>query len=144
MYVPTPHSKLRYGFPDILTLRNSQDTEVPGGQAVYVSPKGALSFTIAHSGATPAGSTYESFKATLNNSGNQLGDLSYNGTDSFVACPTRGKKGHREGPYQVFVDVNNSLKNKDVPLGHVDECIGFLAATVKLDTAKSPAAWQYQ
>ncbi|KAL8784422.1 MAG: hypothetical protein Q9195_009050 [Heterodermia aff. obscurata] len=120
------------------------DTEVPGGQSVYVNPKGALSFTVAHSAATPAGSTYESFKATVKNSASTLGDLKYNGTDSFVACPTTGKKGQRKGPYQVFVDVNNSLKDKDVPGGCVDECIGFLAATVKLDSKDSPAAWQYE
>lgn len=78
----------------------------------------------------------------MNDSANGLGDLTYNGTESFVACPTRGRRGHKRGPYQVFVDVNNSLTNKDVPSGRVDDCIGFLAATVGLDSTV-PAAWQY-
>ena len=127
----------------------SQNTEVPGGQSVYVGPNGALSFTVAHSAFTPAGSSYESFNATVNASASGLGSLTYNGTEGFVACPTRGRRGHRRGPYQVFVDVNNSLTDKDVPLGCVDECIGLLAATVALDSASEgsdalPAAWQYE
>ena len=146
--VSTNHPKLVSGVLEILSSI-LQNTEVPGGQSVYVGPNGALSFTVAHSAFTPVGSSYESFNATVSASASGLGSLTYNGTEGFVACPTRGRRGHRRGPYQVFVDVNNSLTDKDVPLGCVDECIGLLAATVALDSASEgsdalPAAWQYE
>ena len=135
-------SPLNLRYHEITNLAKSQLTEVPGGQSVYVGPDHSLSYTVAHSGATPKGSHYESFHATVNDSANGLGDLKYNGTESFVACPTRGRRGQKKGPYQVFVDVNNSLKNKDVPSGRKADCIGFLAATVESDST-APAAWQY-
>lgn len=103
-----------------------------------MAPNGALSFTIAHSGYTPPGSSYESFNVTLPEDGSPIGSLTYNET-GFLACPTEGT----EGPYQVFLDVDD-LSDYDVPGGCLEECIGFLAGVFLSESQDQSAAWQYE
>ncbi|KAJ6066701.1 uncharacterized protein N7446_003738 [Penicillium canescens] len=79
----------------------SMDTEVPGGQQVYIDPNGALSFTQAHSANIPAGSSYGPFVG-------------------FMACPTEDNR------WQVF----GALANATVPKGDVNECLGFSAMAI--------------
>ncbi|KAL8923202.1 MAG: hypothetical protein Q9208_004765 [Pyrenodesmia sp. 3 TL-2023] len=124
------------------------NTLVPGGQRIYVSPTGALSFTTAHSAFIPPGSTIETFKATpgipynatTTGSGGAIGRFTFVGwgaTTGFLACPVN-RDG--TGPYQVFADVDG-LSDEDVPGGCVDECLGFDALTAAY-TAEN-AVWQY-
>lgn len=66
-----------------------------------------------------------------------LGRLTYNGTEGFLGCPTKGIKGQ----YKVFVNVG-SLNNDDVPRECFKECIDFVAATTRR-LEDEPAAWEY-
>ena len=77
------------------------------------------------------------FNATVPADSSTVGELAYNGTESFLACPT--KRGGK-GPYQVFVDIPG-ISDKDVP-GKLSGCVGLLAATVRSADGKA-AAWQY-
>lgn len=106
------------------------DTEVPGGQQVYIDPNGALSFTQAHSANIPAGSSYGPFAYEA---GEPWSHYSYQGwgATGFMACPTEDNR------WQVF----GALANATVPKGDVNECLGFsaMAITYKGDIP----AWQY-
>ena len=102
---------------------------------VYVTPGGALGFTRAHSAASPRGSSFVSFNATVPTEG--TGRLAYNGREGFLACPTD----EGEGPYQVFANIP-AISDNDVP-GRLADCIGFAAATFR-GLNNTPAAWQYQ
>lgn len=109
---------------------------VPGGQRVYVTTSGALGFTTAHSALSPDGASFVSFHAEVPESSSFPGSLSYNGTEGFLACPTKRGK----GPYQVFVNIPG-ISDKDVP-GHLDKCIGFAAAAFR-KPENAARAWQY-
>ena len=118
----------------------SQNTEVPGGQILYVKSTGAVGFTQAHSGAIPPGSTTAGFTYTPAAPGSQFGQWSFSGlgANGFMACPPTAA----EGRYQVFAN----LRNATVPTGNVGDCLGFdpaaIAAPATNGTA-APAAWQY-
>lgn len=62
---------------------------VPGGQQLYVTVRGALSYTRAHSGAIPPGAATVGF---MNEPGPSYGHFSFNGLGAtgFVACPVAG------------------------------------------------------
>ena len=60
-----------------------QNVEVPGGQQVYVAPNGAVSYTSAHSGVAPPGSSFSGFSLS-----NDL--LSFGNTDFYVCPPVDG------------------------------------------------------
>ncbi|KAL9595215.1 MAG: hypothetical protein Q9219_006581 [cf. Caloplaca sp. 3 TL-2023] len=115
----------------------SLDSQVPGGQLIYVAPSGALGFTQAHSAAFPTGSALQIFNATSAQSNGSLGVFTFEGLGAtgFLACPVAA-----DGPYQVFADVDG-LSDQDVPGGCKDECLGFGALTAPY--GDGPAAWQY-
>ena len=99
------------------------DTAVPGGQVVYIGPKGALRFTEAHTNAMPAGSTTGGFNVTQEGS---FGEISHAG--GFVACPTKKAGG---APYEIFVQVKGFEKT---------DCEGFDFVAVNVTTGP---AWEY-
>ncbi|KAL8713616.1 MAG: hypothetical protein Q9220_002478 [cf. Caloplaca sp. 1 TL-2023] len=117
----------------------SLDTEVPGGQEVYVAPSGALGYTQAHSGSYPTGSALQTFNATVNTINGNIGQFTFQGLGAagFLACPATA---NGTGPYQIFADVA-SLSDEDVPGGCKDACLGFDALTAEY--TEGPAAWQY-
>ena len=114
--------------------QQQQSTEVPGGQAVYVSQTGALGFTQAHSGLIPPGASYIGF---FDAKGANFGEFTYYGK-GFLACPAKGGK----GPYQVFAKVAG-MTDAVVPNGKVAQCIKFSAVAPFYDVS-GPAAWQYE
>ncbi|CAI7651322.1 unnamed protein product [Penicillium glandicola] len=108
----------------------SLDTEVPGGQQVYIDPNGALSFTQAHSASIPQGSSLGPF--------NYSADLPWAhysfagwGAKGFMACPTDDSR------WQVFAAIGNAT----VPNGNINDCLGFSA--VALTYTGDVPTWQY-
>jgi hypothetical protein len=82
---------------------------------VYVAPDGTLSYTIAHSGATPAGSVATGFGRVAPVGDAQFGSLTW--TDGFSACPGNATEG-----WQVYGGAGSSAT----------DCLGFdaLAGTL--------------
>ncbi|KAJ5595412.1 uncharacterized protein N7459_001620 [Penicillium hispanicum] len=134
---------------------HSLDVVVPGSQAIYIDPSGALAFTVPHSGYEPAGSSAGPFIYTP---GNLLGSWSYTGqgASGFMACPvsapvpsgsasptpsaTATPVRHRAAAssrWQVFA----ALQNATVPSGKVGDCLGFDAMAVAVNV--SQPAWEY-
>ncbi|KAJ5475757.1 hypothetical protein N7475_001486 [Penicillium sp. IBT 31633x] len=143
-YSPVP------GIPEtnqtVITGGHFLDVQVPGGQAIYVDPKGALRFTSPHSAYEPAGSSDGPFAYTP---GTSFGHWTYSGqgASGFMACPTtngtagyrRSRRGAAPAPkWQVYA----ALKNATVPSGNVDDCLGFDALAVSVNST-APAAWEY-
>ncbi|KAJ6255813.1 hypothetical protein Dda_9423 [Drechslerella dactyloides] len=114
----------------------SMSVSVPGGQQVYIDPKGALSYTQAHSAAIPPGSITTCFRVMNSPNDNNILFFS-NGEGDFVACPVAPET----GPYQVFVNIKGGLKSEDVPSGNTADCLGFTAAGGPAQEQVS--AWQY-
>ncbi|KAJ4520744.1 hypothetical protein HRR83_002823 [Exophiala dermatitidis] len=105
---------------------------VPGGQQLYVTPRGEIGYTQAHSSFMPNGSLpcpFTYFKGP----GAPLGILGIDafGATGLMACPTDG------AAWQVFAN----LPNATVPQGNASQCLGFDA--LALDFPKLYAAWQY-
>lgn len=121
-----------------------QDVVVPGGQAIYVDPKGALRFTTPHSAYEPAGSSDGPFAYTP---GTTFGHWSYTGqgASGFMACPSsngtvttrRARRAAAAPKYQVFA----ALQNATVPSGNVADCIGFDALAVAANG--TTPTWEY-
>ncbi|EKV12358.1 IgE binding protein, putative [Penicillium digitatum] len=148
-YSPIP------GIPDtnqtIITDGHFLNVEVPGGQAIYVDNKGALRFTSPHSAYEPAGSSNGPFEYTP---GTSFGHWNFKGRGAhgFMACPTtnsttsansttsyrRSRRGAATPRWQVFA----ALKNATVPSGKVQDCLGFDALAVPVDTTTA-VAWEY-
>ncbi|KGO49115.1 hypothetical protein PEXP_011640 [Penicillium expansum] len=143
-YSPIP------GIPDtnqtVITNGHFLDVAVPGGQAIYVDNKGALRFTSPHSAYEPTGSSDGPFEYTP---GSSFGHWSFkgHGASGFMACPTtnatisyrRSRRGAAAAPkWQVYA----ALKNATVPTGKVEDCLGFDALTVSVNTT-TPVAWEY-
>lgn len=106
---------------------------VPGGQQVYVDPKGAVRFTSPHSAYMPPGSVTGPFEYTAPvPNGNNLGSWTFKGqgASGFMACPTEDKR------YQVFA----ARKDAEVPGNDTSKCLGFNAATSQFN---GTAAWEY-
>jgi len=99
--------------------------EVPGGQAVYIGPKGALRFTQAHSSYEVPGSTVDGF-TKVEMAG--VGQLEHVG--QFLACPVEAKDA-AAGPWMVYVGQKGFVQTG---------CVGFDALT---DNSTSIGAWQY-
>ncbi|KAJ5542862.1 hypothetical protein N7535_005285 [Penicillium sp. DV-2018c] len=106
------------------------DTAVPGGQQVYVSADGALSFTQAHSANIPPGSSLGPFEYLPAEPFAQYGFFGW-GASGFMACPADDNR------WQVFA----ALQNATVPHGDVSECLGFSAVATPYDG--DVPAWQY-
>ncbi|KAJ5757309.1 uncharacterized protein N7511_006003 [Penicillium nucicola] len=128
----------------VITGGHFLDVMVPGGQAIFVDPKGALRFTSPHSAYEPAGSSDGPFNYTP---GNTFGHWSYEGqgASGFMACPTNGTTTYRRSrraaaapQWQVYA----ALQNATVPSGSVSDCIGFDALAVA-DNSTAPATWEY-
>jgi len=105
----------------------SLSTQVPGGQAVYIGPKGALRFTIAHSTYEVPGSTVDGFtKQEMVG----FGQLEHVG--GFLACPVEPTDAAAAaGPWMVYVGQKGFVQQG---------CVGFEALT---DNGTSIGAWQY-
>ncbi|KAB8068392.1 hypothetical protein BDV29DRAFT_184639 [Aspergillus leporis] len=111
------------------------DVAVPGGQSIYVDPKGALSFTVPHSGYTPPGSSTEGFAYKPGQNGG-LGSWTYG--KGLMACPTTNATVVPGNPkWQVFAATQNAT----VPTGNVRDCLGFSAIAAPKNG--SVAAWEY-
>ncbi|CAI7645928.1 unnamed protein product [Penicillium glandicola] len=143
-YSPIP------GIPDtndtVIANGHFLDVEVPGGQAIYVDDKGALRFTSPHSAYEPTGSSDGPFVYTP---GASFGRWSFSGqgASGFMACPTiNATAGYRRSRRGVVVtpqwQVYAALKNATVPSGKVDDCLGFDALAVAVNTTL-PVAWEY-
>ncbi|KAE8350532.1 hypothetical protein BDV28DRAFT_36939 [Aspergillus coremiiformis] len=108
---------------------------VPGGQSIYVDPKGALAFTVPHSSFTPPDSSTEGFAYKASKNGG-LGRWSLK--QGLMACPTTNATAVPGNPrWQVFA----ALKNATVPTGNVQDCLGFSAVTASRNG--SAAAYEY-
>ncbi|CAD6451142.1 e1fc85cf-5ef4-4346-a26b-94f37f8592a4 [Sclerotinia trifoliorum] len=104
----------------------SLNTEVPGGQQVYVAKNYAVSYTEPHS-ANTFGGKLTGFNYTAG-VGSTLGSLSYNGDYGFIACASTDV-----GTYQVFV----------TPGGEgTGNCTSIAIATASNPSA-GPSAWEY-
>ncbi|KAJ5092457.1 CAZyme family GH3 [Penicillium alfredii] len=89
-YCPEVVKGCRQTNDTLISGQNSLDVEVPGGQRIYVDPKGALRFTTPHSAYEPAGSSDGIFKYTT---GKQFGHWTYTGqgASGFKACLVAAK-----------------------------------------------------
>ncbi|APA13320.1 hypothetical protein SS1G_08110 [Sclerotinia sclerotiorum 1980 UF-70] len=102
------------------------NTEVPGGQQVYLADSYAVSYTVPHSADTRGGKV-SGFTYTAGE-GSNLGSLSFSTEGSgFVACATE------VGVYQVFITPNGE---------GTGNCTGIAVATVP-NTVAGPSAWEY-
>ncbi|CAI7670077.1 unnamed protein product [Penicillium manginii] len=130
----------------ILTGSHYLDVVVPGGQEIYVDASGALSFTTPHSGYIPEGSSEGPFKYTPGKNGG-LGTWSYG--SGFIACPTasnatatpysRRRVAAATPKWQVF----SAQKNATVPTGNINDCLGFDALAVPVNTTTTQPTWEY-
>ena len=129
--------------------QSPQYTEVPGGQAVYVLPSGALTFTLAHAEGQPSsnnGTTTGFSFAPGSGTDDALGVFSFTGLGSpgfFLACPAK----NGTTPWQVFADVAG-IRDRDVPGGNVSACLGFVALAASGDelgrgNGGGRGAWEY-
>jgi len=109
------------------------DTEVPGGQQIYVAPTGALSFTQAHSASIPTGSSIGPFSVTAGTPEARYSTSAF-GATGFMACPD---KVPNPSSWQVFAAIQNAT----VPTGKVGDCLGFDALATNY--TGPVAAWQY-
>lgn len=128
-----------------MTLTKDQDVIVPGGQSIYVDPKGALSFTAPHSAYMPPGSSTGPFKYTP---GQPFGTWTFSGqgASGFMACPVPpqnatavSRRASSAPRWQVFA----ARQNATVPTGKVADCLGFEALAVPLNVSSSHLAWEY-
>jgi len=106
-----------------------KDTEVPGGQTLYVEASGALGFTQAHSAEVPPGATVGGFVAY------ESGEFVLSGTTSWLACPASPSQQSVGQEYQIFA-----------PLAQVsfpEDCFPLEMLTVDWNQSQGPAAWQY-
>jgi len=113
----------------------AMDTEVPGGQLVYLGVDGHLGFTQAHSASYPPGAALSPL-IYAKSKGATSGTLGTNttlfGVTGFMACPTNSTA----GPYQVFASTLGAI----VPNGNISSCVGFDAYT---SDYSGIAAWEY-
>ncbi|KAJ5887722.1 hypothetical protein N7495_007763 [Penicillium taxi] len=123
---------------------NNLDVVVPGGQSIYVAHSGALSFTTPHSSYVPAGSYQGSFSYTP---GSSFGKWTFagEGASGFMACPvsnstlTSTRRRSSTPRWQVYV----ALQNATVPTKNVNDCLGFDALAVPINSSSTHAAWEY-
>jgi len=132
-YCPTEINPCPPGNVTVIAGGGSLDTEVPGGQQIYVAPDGSLSFTQAHSAAIPPGSSVGPFSVTA---GARFATYSTSafGATGFMACPNTIPN---PSTWQVFAAIHNAT----VPTGKVGECLGFDA--IAINYTGSVPAWQY-
>ncbi|KAJ6021193.1 hypothetical protein N7540_006697 [Penicillium herquei] len=136
----------------IIYGQSALDVAVPGGQAIYVDPSGALSFTTPHSAYIPAGSSSGPFTYVPGSSSDPLGSWTYSGkgASGFMACPvpasnsTRSAAARRAAAaaaptWQVFA----AQQNATVPTGNLGDCLGFDALAVGVNVSSSNVAWEY-
>jgi len=104
----------------------NMDSEVPGGQKLYVGTDGTVSYSIPHSAELPAGAIISGF--TYNEgTGGAVGTLTLENV-GFVACPDSSST----SIYQIFATAANFTRT---------DCLGInLGAVAYTD---SVAAWEY-
>ncbi|TGO63832.1 hypothetical protein BOTNAR_0095g00300 [Botryotinia narcissicola] len=101
------------------------NTEVPGGQQVYIATDYSVSFTQPHSADTHGG-VVSGWNYIAGENGS-LGSLSFPDY-GFIACPGEGA-----GVYGVFLTPGGS---------GTGNCTGIAVATVPY-TGQGPSAWEY-
>ncbi|MCJ1248661.1 hypothetical protein MMC30_005879 [Trapelia coarctata] len=133
-YCPNPNLHCPPG--TTTTFIVNDDVDVPGGQLLYVTARGALSYTAPHSGAIPPGAVSTGF---VYEPGPSYGHFSFSGLGAtgFLACPVAGAGTY--GPFQVFAGIPD-LGDADVPNHNVSQCLGFSALA---SPAAGPGAWEY-
>ena len=99
----------------------SMDTEVPGGQFVFIDKHGRVRYTEAHSGVIPEGSITAGWEIDTSTSSSAF--LSHK--QNLVACKTDGDE------YAVYVARPGFDKK---------HCLGF---DIEAEQFKGVAAWQY-
>ncbi|KAI4727003.1 hypothetical protein E4T49_05251 [Aureobasidium sp. EXF-10728] len=107
------------------------NTEVPGGQQVYIRPDGLLTYTQAHSASTPAGSTFSGFEISPQN---QVGKF----YDFWLCSEDSTNKAYRI--WLEYRDDKGSVKQNGLSGKNTCTMVNLLANDVKKD---GPAAWQY-
>lgn len=106
------------------------DVEVPGGQQLYVGPKGVLSYTSAHSADIPEGSSVQGFTYTAGASGS-VGSLGFEDV-GFAACPV--VDGTLTGKlFQIYATVEDGK--------YTTNCTGISLGAVTY--TGDVAAWEY-
>ncbi|KAK6537205.1 hypothetical protein TWF694_011402 [Orbilia ellipsospora] len=89
------------------------DTVVPGGQQLFVTPKGVVSYTKPHSAAMPQGYVSNGFRIVISGGG-----LLVIPPGSWKICPDS------KGRYQLFMESHGkTLRNEDVPSGNAEHCL---------------------
>ncbi|EPS36364.1 hypothetical protein H072_10106 [Dactylellina haptotyla CBS 200.50] len=109
------------------------NVEVPGGQQIYIAPDNSLSYTQAHSGSMPPGSTTDGFTLGPKQE-NTLRHIDHK-SGGFLACPAKKDV----GPWKVFV---GSVTDKNAPSGSAADCLGFLNTGIEF-IGEQFGAWQY-
>ncbi|CZR58129.1 uncharacterized protein PAC_08020 [Phialocephala subalpina] len=101
-------------------------TSLPGGQLVYISSQGALSYTTPHSGFIPSDSYTSPFQFTAQSDSGTVGKLNFENED-FFACPVQDEA----GVYQIFAAA---------VAGPCDNCSGIAIGTTSVH---GKTAYQY-
>lgn len=107
------------------------NTEVPGGQQVYIRPDGLLTYTQAHTASTPSGSTFSGFEIS---STNQLAKF-YN----FWLC----SEDATDKAYRIWLQYRSdkgAITQNGKTGSNACTQVNLLANDVKKE---GPAAWQY-
>ena len=106
-----------------------KDTEVPGGQMLYVEPLGALGYTEAHSDEIPPGAIVGGFAAY------EGGEFLLSGTSGWLACPASTAQQSSGQEYQIFAQLEQ--------VSFPEDCFPIEILTVDWDQSQGPAAWEY-
>jgi hypothetical protein len=106
------------------------NTQVPGGQQVYIRPDGLLTYTSPHSASTPKDSTFSGFEIS---SLNQVAKF----YDFWLCGEDKSDKAWRV--WLEYRDENGATKQNGLGGGNACTMISLLANDVK----EGPAAWQY-
>ncbi|GAM82499.1 hypothetical protein ANO11243_004800 [Dothideomycetidae sp. 11243] len=117
------------------------DTEVPGGQYIFVDKDGFLAYTSPHAGVIPKNATASGFQVTgPTAAGDGRGRFMFKGktakgpAEGFVACPSADLG----PPYTIMVKYKGFFKKYDPH----HECTE-IEISLSRYKSKMPAAWQY-
>ena len=132
---PVPADSCPSGKSTVLGWSNGphMNVMVPGGQQIYIDPDHSLSYTQAHSGFIPPGSTLDGFTLGPKQE-NTLRSFSHV-WGGFIACPAK----KNVGPWKVFV---GNVTDEAAPSGSAADCLGFSNNAVEF-TSEAAGAWQY-
>lgn len=117
-----------------------KDVQAPGGQAIYIGPRGQLRFQNPRVPVpTDASKIVFALQPNPIPAPPGVAAFTFSGVgkaSGFLACPVTP-----QGPWQVFADLA-IVEDAYVPGGNVSNCIGFDALATNY-TSPLPAAYQY-